>query len=62
MCVKVWEADCDISDCDYSTILRKVKHEHRHRTCEEEKIAIRDRSGSVVQWDLVGMRVTVEVL
>ncbi|KAH6703051.1 hypothetical protein BKA61DRAFT_680685 [Leptodontidium sp. MPI-SDFR-AT-0119] len=62
VCLKVWEADRDIGDCDYSTILRKVKHQHRHRTYEGEKKAIRDRSGSVVQWDLVGMRVTVEVL
>ncbi|KAL5312951.1 hypothetical protein ACEPPN_019377 [Leptodophora sp. 'Broadleaf-Isolate-01'] len=62
VCVRVWEADRDIGDCDYLTVLRKVKHQHRHRTYEEEKIAIRDRSGSVVQWDLVGMRVTVDVL
>ncbi|KAL5318082.1 hypothetical protein ACEPPN_015186 [Leptodophora sp. 'Broadleaf-Isolate-01'] len=52
VCVKDWEADRDIGDSDYSTILQKVKHQHSHRTYEEEKKAIRDRSGSVVQWDL----------
>ncbi len=62
MCVKVWEADRDIGGCDYPEILRKVEHQNKHRIYEEEKMAIRNRSGSVIQWDLVGMRVTVDVL
>ncbi|KAH9208751.1 hypothetical protein DL95DRAFT_414527 [Leptodontidium sp. 2 PMI_412] len=62
VCVKVWEADSDIGDCDYSKILQKVKHQNRHRIYEEEKRAIRDRSGSVIQWHLLDMRVTVDVL
>ncbi|PVH70697.1 hypothetical protein DL98DRAFT_597598 [Cadophora sp. DSE1049] len=53
VCDKVWEADRVVGDVDYLMILDKVKHQHEHRIHEVEKAAIRDRSGSVIRWDLV---------
>ncbi|PVH70643.1 hypothetical protein DL98DRAFT_577764 [Cadophora sp. DSE1049] len=52
VCVRGWEADCDIGHCDNLTVIRKLKHQNVHRIYGEEKKAIRDRSGSVTQWDL----------
>ncbi|KAG4420653.1 hypothetical protein IFR04_006243 [Cadophora malorum] len=62
VCGKVWEADLVVGDVDYLSIIRKVEHQHQHRLYEVEKAAIRDRSRSVTQCDLAGMKVAVDVL
>ena len=62
VCGKVWEADLVVGDVDYLSIIRKVEHQHQHRLYEVEKAAIRDRSRSVTQFDLAGMKVAVDVL
>jgi len=62
VCDKSWEADRVVGDVDYLSIIRKVEHQNQHRLYEVEKAAIRDRSGSVTQWDLVSKKVTVKVL
>ncbi|PVH70506.1 hypothetical protein DL98DRAFT_661110 [Cadophora sp. DSE1049] len=52
MC-EIGGADRDIGGSDYLAILRKIGHEPEYRRYEEQKRAIRDRSGSVILWDVV---------
>ncbi|XMA19885.1 hypothetical protein WAI453_012676 [Rhynchosporium graminicola] len=54
----VWRKVRD--DCDQFETHRKVGKLHIHCGCTER--AIPDRSGSVIQWDLVGISVSVDVL
>ncbi|CZT13935.1 uncharacterized protein RAG0_17544 [Rhynchosporium agropyri] len=54
MCRKVWD------DCDQSETHRKVGKQHIHCGCKER--ATSDSSGSVIQWDLVGISVSADVL
>jgi hypothetical protein len=60
VCVKV-SSDCNTANYDYSKMRQKARNQDTHRIYDKENVAIWDRSGSAIQWDLVGMRVTVDV-